>query len=75
MELFRQVFSSLLQQGPAETTNYMILGYAILFVILAVYLVSLYLRSRNLRRDVELLEEIEAQETSSENMNQVQVTT
>lgn len=75
MELYRQYFIGLTQQqGPAETTDYMILGYAIFFAILVIYLVSLYVRSRNLKRDAELLEEIEAQESgSNDNMGRATV--
>jgi CcmD family protein len=49
----------LLQQGPIETTNYMIAGYAVIFGITAIYLVSLFLRRRNLEQDLEVLEELE----------------
>lgn len=50
---------SLLQQGPAETTAYMIAGYAVIFGIMLIYLVSLYIRQRNLRQDLELLQDLE----------------
>lgn len=60
------LFSILLQEGPAETTNYMILGYTVIFGVLAIYLVSLYLRQRNLKRDFELLQELDQQEESGE---------
>lgn len=45
-----------LQTGPAETTSYMILGFAVIFSVLLIYLASFSLRSRNLRSDLELLE-------------------
>jgi hypothetical protein len=48
-----------LQQGPAQTSNYMIAGYAVIFGVMAIYLVSLAIRRRNLRRDMDVLEEIE----------------
>jgi len=41
-----------------NTLNYMIAGYAVFAVVLAVYLVSLLLRWRNLRRDLATLEEM-----------------
>jgi hypothetical protein len=44
---------------PAETTGYMIAGYAILFVVMGLYLLSLWLRQRNLQQDLDTLEEIE----------------
>jgi hypothetical protein len=37
----------------------MIAGYAVIFVVMLIYLVSLYLRRRNLRQDLELLQELE----------------
>ncbi|HEY9088589.1 MAG TPA: hypothetical protein VIO36_10505 [Anaerolineaceae bacterium] len=46
-------------EGPANTLAYMIAGYAIIFTVLAVYLVSLVVRWRNLRQDEETLREIE----------------
>jgi hypothetical protein len=53
------LFNLILQQGPIETTNYMIAGYTVIFGVMAIYLVSLFLRRRNLQRDLELLEELE----------------
>ena len=49
----------ILEQGPIETTNYMIFGYAVIFGVMAIYLVSLFLRHRNLQRDLEVLEELD----------------
>jgi hypothetical protein len=46
-------------EGPANTLNYMIAGYAVFFLVLAVYLVSLVVRWRNLRQDEEMLEQVE----------------
>ena len=47
----------LLQEAPAETTNYMIAGYTVIFGVMFLYLVSLYIRQRNLKQDLEVLEE------------------
>lgn len=47
-----------LQIGPAETTNYMILGFAVIFGVLVFYLASFRLRSRNFYKDLELLENL-----------------
>ncbi len=44
-----------------ETTNYMIAGYAVIFGVMLVYLVSLFMRWRNLKQDVQLLQELEDQ--------------
>lgn len=49
----------LLQQGPAETTAYMVAGYAIIFGVMFLYLVSLIVRKRNLEQDLEVLQELE----------------
>ncbi len=49
-------------QGPANTLNYMIAGYAVIFTVLAIYLVSLVVRVRNLRQDKEMLEDLEKKE-------------
>ncbi len=49
------------QQGPAETTNYMILGFAVILGMMTVYIVSLVVRSRNLARDKHMLDELESQ--------------
>ena len=45
--------------APANTLAYMIAGYAVIFGIMLVYLVSLVVRSRNLRRDEETLQELD----------------
>ncbi|HET7011427.1 MAG TPA: hypothetical protein VFI11_11695 [Anaerolineales bacterium] len=47
------------QEGPAETLNYMILGYAVILGAMALFVISLIVRFRNLRKDVELLDELE----------------
>ncbi len=46
-------------QGPANTLNYMIAGYAVFFTIMIIYLVSLVVRWRNLRQDQEMLEQVD----------------
>lgn len=53
------LFSYLLQEGPANTTSYMIAGYAIIFGVMLLYLISLLVRQRNLQKDLEVLEEIQ----------------
>ena len=46
-------------EGPANTLNYMIAGYVVIFGIIGLYLVSLVIRWRNLRQEEELLEQLE----------------
>jgi hypothetical protein len=48
-----------LQTGLAETTSYLILGYAVIFAVLFLHLASFVVRNRNLRADLELLEKFE----------------
>ena len=48
--------------GPANTLNYYILGYAVFFSVSLVYLASLFLRNRNLKQDMQTLEELEKKE-------------
>jgi len=49
------------QEAPPDTSSYMIAGYAVFFVISALYLLSLILRQRNLERDLEALDAIKAE--------------
>jgi hypothetical protein len=56
------MISTLILQVPAETTRYMIAGYSVIFSVMFIYLVSLFVRNRNLKRDLELLKELEQKE-------------
>jgi hypothetical protein len=42
-----------------DTSEYMIAGYAIAFIVMALYVASMALRSRNLKRDLTTLEEMD----------------
>ncbi len=42
-----------------DTSNYMILGYAIAFVVMGIYVFSMYLRNANFKRDIETLESLD----------------
>jgi hypothetical protein len=42
-----------------DTSQYMIAGYAIAFGVMLIYVVSLYIRSQNLKRDMSILEEMD----------------
>lgn len=48
-----------LQDTTPDTSGYMIAGYAIAFIVMGLYVASLYLRSRNLKQDVTMLEEMD----------------
>ena len=52
-----------LMDAPANTMNYMIAGYAVIFTIIIGYLVSLWLRWQRSRQEMELLEVTQRLET------------
>ena len=52
---------SLLLEGPADTTSYMIAGFAVIFGVMLLYVLSLYIRKRSLEQDLEVLEELQVQ--------------
>jgi CcmD family protein len=43
---------------PNQFNNYLILGYAVMWLIIMIYIGSLAMRQKNLRRDLELMEQI-----------------
>jgi hypothetical protein len=49
----------LFQQAPAETTNFMILGFAVIFVSILLHVWSLYSRANRLKKDLKMLEELD----------------
>ena len=51
-----------LQEATPDTSGYMIAGYAVAFIVMGLYVFSLYLRNRNLQQDLTLLEEMEKSE-------------
>ncbi len=53
-----------LQNGTPDTSGYMIAGYVIAFVVMGLYLASIYVRSRNLKQDMSMLEEMEKADQS-----------
>lgn len=54
-----------LQQGPAETTNYMLAGFGVIFGVMFIYLASLVVRVRNLKQDLQTLDELAQREQKS----------
>ena len=50
---------NLLQIGPADTTSYMIAGYAVIFGVMSLYVLSLLVRTRDLEKDLEVLAELD----------------
>jgi hypothetical protein len=53
------------QEGPAETTDFMLLGFSVILGVMALYVANLFLRFRNLRRDREILEDVMKNEGES----------
>lgn len=51
-----------MENGPADTLNYMYAGFAVIFGAMLAYFVSLIVRLRNLRQDNALLDEVARQE-------------
>lgn len=54
----------LFQPPPAETFDYMVLGFAVILGSMAFFLVSLVVRFNNVGRDLDLLEEMESEESA-----------
>jgi hypothetical protein len=54
----------LLQDAPPDTSGYMIAGYVIFVVVMAIYLISFIARRRNLEQDLITLRTIEAEKKS-----------
>jgi CcmD family protein len=48
----------LFQEIPAQTTNYMIAGYTVIFGVMFFYVISLIVRRRNLEKDLAVLEDL-----------------
>ena len=48
----------LLETTP-DTSSYMIAGYAIAFGVMLIYVASLFIRFRNLNRELSMLEEMD----------------
>ena len=47
------------QDITPDTSGYMIAGFVISFVVMGLYVASMYLRARSLRQDQSLLEEMD----------------
>ena len=47
---------------PPDTSAYMIAGYIIFFVVTAIYVASLFVRTNNLSRDLETLKDVQEEQ-------------
>ncbi len=45
--------------APPDTSSYMVAGYAIAFGVMLIYVASLFIRYRNLDRDMSTFEEMD----------------
>ena len=48
-----------LLQGPADTVTYMVMGFALIIGTMLFYILSLVVRTQNLRKDQAVLDEID----------------
>lgn len=49
-----------------DTLNYMIAGYAVFWIVTFVFMLSLWLRTRNLQKEVEVLQQLAESELRPE---------
>lgn len=54
----------LLETTP-NTTGYMIAGFLVTFITMGIYIASVYIRNRNLKRDVEAIESMRNEKPKS----------
>ena len=54
-------YAVLLQDTTPDTSGYMLAGYIIFAIIMAIYIVSFLARGRNLERDLSTLESMKAE--------------
>jgi hypothetical protein len=47
------------QEATPDTSGYMIAGYVISFLVMGLYVASIYLRNRNLNQDMTTLQELD----------------
>ena len=48
--------------APADTWNYFLMGYAVCFGVMGLYVISYFVRFRNLNREFELLESLDSED-------------
>ena len=54
------------QETTHDTSGYMIAGYTFAFIIMGLYVASIYIRNRNLNQDMAMLEEMEEPAATAE---------
>ena len=53
-----------LQSSIPDTSGYMIAGFVISFLVMGLYVASLFIRNRNLNQDKAMLEEMDKSESA-----------
>jgi hypothetical protein len=48
-----------------DTSSYMTAGFVVSFITMGIYILSLYIRNLNLRRDIETLESLQTEKPKS----------
>jgi uncharacterized membrane protein YciS (DUF1049 family) len=48
-----------------DTSSYMIAGFVVSFLVMGIYVASLYIRNRNLKQDIETLESMQTEKPKS----------
>jgi hypothetical protein len=61
---------TMLFQTPPDTLGFMIAGYTVIFGFLLLYLISLVVRNRNLKRDIDVMQEIQKRESAEASQEQ-----
>ncbi len=61
-----QSLSILLQEAPADTFGYMLLGLGVILGTMTLYIVSLVSRINNLHRDLEVLDQVDEQQMGAQ---------
>jgi len=55
----------MLQEATPDTIGYMLFGYGVILGTMSLFVLSLVSRYRNLRRDLELMDELQASKRST----------
>ncbi len=62
-----------LQDAPPDTSGYMIAGYIVIFGTMLIYMISLYIRNRNLKQDLDVLNEVEEEKEHEQRKEGIKV--
>lgn len=57
--MMMNLLMNILQQSTPDTSQYMIAGYAVIFGVMGIYVASYFIRTKNLKQDLELLEDLD----------------